>query len=203
MAKSMWARGPEWTFTAFCRTETVSTFSLRPRARCEWARSSCRTGLSYSPHSCFVLAIRPQRILIVARLEAPTGGDRRMEGRHSTPENAQLSQSDGMSSTWRPAPQRLMKTGSIGSMLCRGVWSRGLRPYWCDLDPSRCKQRGALTGSEGEVCRAPFVFVRNAASSSYADFIITRRRAFSLSPAILLGSRACARGSCLSFPQLA
>jgi len=23
------------------------------------------------------------------------------------------------------------KTGSIGSMLCRGVWSRGLRPYWC------------------------------------------------------------------------
>ena len=24
-----------------------------------------------------------------------------------------------------------MKTGSIGSMLCRGVWSRGLRPYWC------------------------------------------------------------------------
>ena len=42
-----------------------------------------------------------------------------------------LLKSDGMSSTWRPAPQRLMKTGSIGSMLCRGVWSRGLRPYWC------------------------------------------------------------------------
>ena len=32
MAKSMWARGPEWTFTDSCRTETVSTFSLRPRA---------------------------------------------------------------------------------------------------------------------------------------------------------------------------
>jgi len=26
----------------------------------------------------------------------------------------QLAESDGMSSTWRPAPQRLMKTGSIG-----------------------------------------------------------------------------------------
>src|ERR1700694_2048075 len=86
MAKSMWARGPEWTFTAFCRTETVSTFSLRPRGRCEWARSSCRTGLSYSPHSCFVLAIRPQRILIVARLEPwmhglCLGGPRKIAGR--------------------------------------------------------------------------------------------------------------------------
>jgi hypothetical protein len=49
----------------------------------------------------------------------------------SRPGTGSLHPVDGMSSTWRPAPQRLMKTGSIGSMLCRGVWSRGLRPYWC------------------------------------------------------------------------
>src|SRR4029077_11782498 len=36
-----------------------------------------------------------------------------------------------MSSTWRPAPQRLNENGKHWRMLCRGVWSRGLRPYWC------------------------------------------------------------------------
>src|SRR5437879_6262270 len=32
-------------------------------------------------------------------------------------------QPDGVSSAWRTAPQRLMKTGSVGSTLWRGVWS--------------------------------------------------------------------------------
>src|ERR1700724_622544 len=95
MAKSMWARGPEWTFTDSCRTETVSTFSLRPRAHCEWARSPCRTGLSQIGHTAsgLVLAVRPQRIPIVARLEAPTVGDSAWTGIIVTPEKAQLSQS--------------------------------------------------------------------------------------------------------------
>ena len=34
--------------------------------------------------------------------------------------------SDGISSARRTAPQRFMKAGSFDSMLCRGVWSRGL-----------------------------------------------------------------------------
>ena len=39
MVKSIWARGPEWTFTDSCRTETVSTFSLRPLAHLGLARA--------------------------------------------------------------------------------------------------------------------------------------------------------------------
>ena len=38
---------------------------------------------------------------------------------------------DGVSCAWRRAPQRSMKMEFGGSMLCRSVWSRGLRPYWC------------------------------------------------------------------------
>jgi len=29
-----------------------------------------------------------------------------------------------------PSATTINENGSVSSMLCRGVWSRGLRPYW-------------------------------------------------------------------------
>src|SRR6476646_7822443 len=95
MAKSMWARGPGWTFTDSCQTETASTFSLRPQPIANGQDHREETGLSHIGHSAsgLVLAIRPQRISIVARLEAPTVGDSAWTGIIVTPEKAQLSRS--------------------------------------------------------------------------------------------------------------
>ena len=42
------------------------------------------------------------------------------------------------------APQRSMKTEFFGSMLCRGVWSRGLRPLLVLESPRMSLTRDAL-----------------------------------------------------------
>src|SRR5947207_882520 len=41
MAKSMWARGPEWTFTDSCRTEAVSKIGRASRRRCVTGVQTC------------------------------------------------------------------------------------------------------------------------------------------------------------------